>query len=402
MSAEKRIIATLFVMMFASQLALTIYLPAVPSMASDLGTTMSRVQLIIPAYLIAFACMQLVVGPLSDALGRKPLIIGGLLVFLAATIGCALSSDLSTLLCFRFIQAAGACSIIVVSRAIIRDISVGENAARAMSWLAMGLAVGPAIAPFLGSLLLEFTNWRACFLATAMMSALVLPFAWFVLHETLPIQSRRPLQFWELTRVYSSLLWRRDFMGYSLTISFQSGTFQIFITAAPIVLISMMGLSPQIFGLYVIMIPGGFILASYLSGVAISRFSINSVIMAGCLLGVIGGIFQILVAVMGVATPFFIVLGIFISNFGTGLVFANCYALALSTVTPSFAGAASALGGFLHQGWAFILSLFVTWLVHTSSIQMAITQFATTFFALTFFLLTVVFFASGFLKNEKG
>jgi len=191
-------------------------------------------------------------------------------------------------------------------------------------------------------------------------------------------------------------------MGYSLTISFQSGTFQIFITAAPIVLISMMGLSPQIFGLYVIMIPGGFILASYLSGVAISRFSINSVIMAGCLLGVIGGIFQVLVAVMGVATPFFIVLGIFISNFGTGLVFANCYALALSTVTPSFAGAASALGGFLHQGWAFILSLFVTWLVHTSSIQMAITQFATTFLALTFFLLTVVFFASGFLKNEKG
>ena len=385
-----RSIATLFAMMFASQLALTIYLPAVPVMAQELGLSLGQVQLVIPAYLIAFAMMQLVAGPLSDAFGRRPVILSGLALFLLASLACALSNDIWQLLAARFVQAAGACTTIVVGRAIIRDTSEGKSAARAMSYLAMALGVGPATAPFFGSLLLDAFDWRATFFATAAMSGIVLLFAWFILDETLPRDARRPSRPGELAAGYLTLLRERKFMGYSLTISFQSGTFQVFITAAPIVLISMMGISPQLFGLYVMIIPGGFILASFIAGRLATRVSLDTIIIAGCICGVTGGLMQIFWAITGLANPPLIVLAIFIANFGTGLVFANCYALALSTVTPSFAGSASALGGFFHQGWAFVLSLVVASLMHTSSLPMGLAQTATTIGSLSIFVLVVM------------
>ena len=390
MGAGWRTIAILFAMMFASQLALTIYLPAVPDIAAEFSATLGQVQLMIPAYLVAFAFMQLVAGPLSDAFGRRPVILSGLILFFFASLACALSTDLWQLLGARFVQAAGACTTIVVGRAIIRDTSQGKSAARAMSYLAMALGVGPAMAPFFGGLLLEAFSWRSSFYATAIMSALVLLFAVRILSETLPIADRRPLGFGALIMGYLTLLRHRKFMGYSLTIAFQSGTFQVFITASPIVLISVMGVTPQLFGLYVMMIPTGFILASFVSGRLANRVSLDAIILTGCIFGVAGGFMQAFMALTGVATPPLIVASVFISNFGTGLVFAHCYALALSTVAPSFAGAASALGGFFHQGWACLLSLLVASMVHTSSLPMGIAQTATTIAALSVFVFAVV------------
>lgn len=385
-----RTISTLFAMMFASQLALTIYLPAVPEMALDLGVTSGQVQLIIPAYLGAFALMQLIAGPLSDAFGRRPIILSGLTLFFFASIACALSNDIWQLMGARFVQAAGACTTIVVGRAIIRDTSEGKSAARAMSYLAMALGVGPAMAPFFGGLLLESFDWRSTFFATAVMSALVLLFAFRILGETLPPQTRRPLRPSALLVGYISLLRQRKFMGYSLTISFQSGTFQVFITASPIVLISVMGVSPQLYGLYVMFIPAGFIIASFVSGRLVTRIPVNMIILAGNIFGIAGALMQVFLATSGLATPLLIVASIFISNFGTGLVFANCYALALSTVPPSFAGAASALGGFFHRGWAFVLSFFVASLIHTSSLPLGIMQTVTTICAVSIFVFAVL------------
>jgi len=402
MSTNWRTIATLFAMMFASQLALTIYLPAVPDIAAELGVTPGRVQLIIPAYLIAFAITQLIAGPLSDAFGRKPVILCGLGLFCVASLGCALSTELWQLIAARFAQAAGACATIAVGRAIIRDTSEGKSAAKAMSYLAMALGVGPAVAPFFGSLLLEPFSWHATFYATAVMSAAVLLFGAGILRETLPPELRRPFQASGLATVYLSLLRQREFMGYSLTISFQSGTFQVFITASPIVLIGLMGLSRELYGLYVMCIPAGFILASFIVSVLVTRIPINTIITTGCVFGVAGGLMQAILALTGTATPELIVAAILVSNFGTGLVFANCYALALSTVTPSYAGAASALGGFLHQGWAFVVSFIAAEIMHTSSLQMGIAQSLTTMAALTTFLLTVVFFAARTARRERA
>mgnify|MGYP002821758841 CR=1 FL=1 len=382
-------LAVLFAMMFSSQLALTIFLPAVPDIARDLGTSLGRTQLIIPAYLIAFAFMQLVVGPLSDRFGRRPVIMGGVALFMVASLACALSTDIWQLLAARFFQAAGACASIVVGRATVRDTSEGKAAAQAMSYVAISLGVGPAVAPLIGAQLTALFDWRAVFFATAAVSAASLIVAIPVLRETLPPSERRKIDIFQLARGYLELFRRTGFMGYSLTISFQSALFQVFMTASPIVLISQMGVSPQLYGAYLVVIPIAFIAGSFMSGRLVRHLSVDLIVGVGCGLGVLGGLLQAGMAISGLATPTWIIAAVLVSNFGTGLVLANCYAQALNTVPPSFAGAASAMSGCLHMGWAFTMALIVANLPHNLSLQMGLAQTATTMLGLAVFLVVV-------------
>lgn len=386
-------LAVLFSTMFASQLALTIFLPAVPDIARDLDASLGSVLLMMPAYLVAFALMQLVAGPLSDRFGRRPIILGGVTLFMLASLACAFAGDIWQLLGARFFQAAGACASIVVGRAVVRDTSDGKSAAQAMSYLAISLGVGPAIAPFFGGLLVEAFNWRATFFATAAMSALSLAFAIPVLKETLPAAERRPLGILRLVLGYLALTRQAGFMGYSLTISFQSAIFQVFMTASPVVLITQLGLEPRVYGLYLMIIPVAFIAGSFVSGRLVRHLPVDAIIAVGSTMGVLGGLMQLGFAVSGIATAPLIVGAILVSNFGTGLVLANCYAQALNTVSPSFAGSASALGGFLHMGWAFVISLIVANLPHTLSLQLGLAQTATTVASMSVFIVLVRFYS---------
>lgn len=376
-------------MMLASQLALTIFLPAVVNMAEDLGTSLTRVQLVIPAYLGAFAIMQLAAGPLSDTFGRRPVILCGLALFTVASTACGLANNVEQLLVARFFQAMGACTTIVVGRAIVRDGSDGKTAARTLSYLAMSLAVGPAVAPFFGGFLVSWFDWRATFFSTALLGLLALIAAIPRFVETLPAEDRRPPNLAGMFRNYAELIGNRLFLGYSLTIAFLTGTFQTFIVAAPIVMIDQMGVSPKLFGFYVMTVPGTFIVASFVSARLSGRVPADWMIAAGCIAAVFGGLVQFGFAVTGNSTPLSILIAILISNFGTGLAFANCYAQALSMVPPYIAGAASALTGFIHMGWAFLVSLALANIANITTIHLGVSQTATAVFATTAFLLLV-------------
>ncbi|NNE83346.1 MAG: multidrug effflux MFS transporter [Alphaproteobacteria bacterium] len=382
-------LAILFLMMFASQLALTIYLPAVVDIAADLDTSLTQVQLIIPAYLGAFAVMQLVAGPLSDTFGRRPVILGGLGLFTIASIACGLAFNIEILLVGRFFQAMGACTTIVVGRAIIRDGSEGKSAAVAMSYMGMAMAVGPAIAPFLGGFLVSWFDWRATFFATGLvaLSALIAALPRFA--ETLPPEMRRPPNIPAMLRNYGALARNRRFMGYSLTISFLTGTFQTFIVAAPIIMVNQMEVSPTLFGFYVMIVPGTFMVASYLTGILGKYFQLDFLIATGCGIAITGGLIQFGFAITGNSTPLIILIAILISNFGTGLAFANCYGQSLSSVSPSIAGAGSALTGFVHMGWAFLISFMLTQVNDINVVDLGISQTATTLASTTAFLVLV-------------
>ncbi len=376
-------------MMFASQLALTIYLPAVVDIAADLGTTVERVQFIIPAYLGAFAIMQLAAGPLSDAFGRRPVILGGLALFVVASVVCGLAGNIETLLVARFFQAMGACTTIVVGRAIIRDGAEGKAAAQAMSYLGVAMAAGPAIAPFVGGFLVTWFDWRATFFATSLVAlgAFVAAVPRFV--ETLPATLRRPPNVAGMLRNYGVLATNRRFMGYSLTISFLTGTFQTFIVAAPIIMVDQMGVAPELFGFYVMIVPGTFMVASYITGRLSGRLPLDWLIAAGCAIAITGGMIQFGFAITGASTPLSILAAILISNFGTGLAFANCYGQSLSTVSPTIAGAASALTGFIHMGWAFLISLMLANIDMIGMMDLGISQTATTLASATAFFVLV-------------
>jgi DHA1 family bicyclomycin/chloramphenicol resistance-like MFS transporter len=241
----------------------------------------------------------------------------------------------------------------------------------------MALAVGPAIAPFFGGYLVSWFDWRATFISTALLGACALITAIPRFNETLTTDMRRKLDFSGMFRNYLILTRNRLFLGYSLSIAFLTGTFQTFIVAAPIVMIDQMGVSPELFGLYVMTVPGTFIIASFISARLSSVLPMDYTIAIGCSAAVIGGFLQFGFSVTGNSTPISILISVIISNFGTGLAFANCYAQALSMVQPAIAGAASALTGFFHMGWAFLVSLAIANLENITTIHLGISQSAT-------------------------
>jgi DHA1 family bicyclomycin/chloramphenicol resistance-like MFS transporter len=381
----------LFAMMFASQLAVTIFLPALPAIAADLQTSLSWAQRLLPAYLFAFALAQLVVGPLSDAFGRRPVIVGGLGLFAVASFGAALAPDIGLLLTARVVQACGACATMVVARAIIRDTAEGVAAARAMSMLAIAMAVGPSAAPFIGGQIVTWLDWRMTFVTTGIVAALTAFAVLRHLEETLPPERRRAPPVGAQLVTYARLLGNPLFVCYSLIVSFASGAMQAFLTASPVVLIVLMDVPPDVYGMCVMLMPIVYMVGSFLAGRLTRWIAIDRIILLGAVFSIVGGAAQLALALAGDATPAGVLVAFAVSNFGTGLVLACCYAQALSTVTPSYAGAASALSGFMHMGWAFALTLVVASVTHTSSLQFAIAQMATS--GLSFAVTLVLIFA---------
>ncbi len=382
----------LFAMMFASQLAVTIFLPGLPQIASDLQTTLSAAQKLLPAYLAAFAVAQLFVGPMSDALGRRWVIIGGLCLFTLASFAAALAPSIGLLLAARAVQACGACATMVVARAIIRDTAEGTAAARAMTWLAIAMAVGPSVAPFVGGQIVTWFDWQATFVTTGVVSALTTIGVIRYLEETLPPARRRRPRFGEELITYARLFGNPVFVGYSLTVSFASGAMQAFLTATPVVLIVLMGVPPALYGVYVMMMPMIYMVGSFAAGRLTRRIGVDRIILVGSIFSAVGGVLQLGFGIAGGATPAHVLVAFGISNFGTGLVLACCYAQALSTVSPSYAGAASALSGFMHMGWGFVLTMAVSSVAHTSSLQFGIAQMVTTGLSLSVALLLIFVF----------
>lgn len=371
-------IVLVFVMLYAGQLGSTIYLPGLPNIARDLDTSLSAAQAMVATYLAAFALAQLVMGPLSDRFGRKPVVIGGIALFSVASVVCAIAPDITSLLIARLAQAAGACATIVVGRAMIRDTTEGLAAVQAMSALSIALGVGPATAPFFGGFIVSWFGWQSTFIATALVGTSVLIFVLKDLEETLPPSMRRPPQPSQLLTAYWRIIRNPEFFGYSMIVSFASGAMQAYVTSVPIVFIILMGVPPELFGFYIMVMPTLYVVATYTSRRLSVRVPVDKIILAGVALSASGGLLQVMFGLWGVTTPYPVLFAFALSNFGTGLVLANCYAGALSTVPPSIAGQASALGGFLHMGWGGIVSVAAASMVHTSSLQFALAQMTTT------------------------
>ncbi|MBT3399721.1 MAG: multidrug effflux MFS transporter [Rhodospirillaceae bacterium] len=385
----------LFAMMFASQLATTIFLPGLPGIASDLQTSLSAAQMMLPAYLGAFAIAQLVVGPMSDAFGRRRVIIGGLGLFSLASLAAGLAPDIELLLTARALQASGACATMVVARAIIRDTAQGAAAARAMSALAIAMAVGPSAAPLIGGQLVSWFDWRATFYFTSLISVVTAFGVLRYLEETLPLNQRRPARFGEQIVTYLRLFGNPVFVGYSLTVAFASGAMQAFLAASPIILIVQMDMSPAIYGLCVMLMPLIYMVGSFLAGRLTLWVPIDNIVLIGGFASAGGGLLQLAFGLglgAGDITPLHVLGAFAISNLGTGLVLACCYAQALNTVSPSYAGAASALSGFIHMGWAFLITFTVASVAHETTLPFGIAQMMTTALSLMTALLLVFVF----------
>ncbi|HEY5307772.1 MAG TPA: MFS transporter [Casimicrobiaceae bacterium] len=237
--------------------SIDLYLPAFSAISAEFGASPIAMQQTLSAYLFAYAFMMLWHGALSDALGRRPIIIGGLAVYAFATLGCAIAGNIETLWLFRAAQGLCAGTGLVVGRAIIRDRFQGAAAQRLMAQVTLVFSIAPAIAPIVGGALLNTLGWRSIFWVLLLWVLVLLVWSSRSLPETLPPSHRHTLRPGVLWRNYTSVLAKPEFTMLSLIPTLNFAAFFLYIAAAPVFLVDLLGVSTWGFAwLFVPMIVG--------------------------------------------------------------------------------------------------------------------------------------------------
>lgn len=218
---------TLVILTGVSVMTLNMILPSLAQMAEEFDVPYAYVNIAISGYLAITAVLQIIIGPLSDMYGRRPILLGSIAIFAIASVGCILAQDFWLFLTFRLIQGAVAAGQ-VLSRVIIRDMLPPKQAASLMGYVAMSMALAPVLAPVAGGALHMLFGWRSIFSLFTITGFIVLALVWFDLGET---NQNRSSSFGKQLREYPHLLKSRRFWGYSLCIAFSVGGFFVFITA---------------------------------------------------------------------------------------------------------------------------------------------------------------------------
>jgi DHA1 family bicyclomycin/chloramphenicol resistance-like MFS transporter len=327
-------------------LTIDMYLPAMPGMVDALDTTTSQVQLTISSYLLGFSIFHLLCGPLADRFGRRPVLIGGLALYLLASLACARAQSIDELLLYRFLQGVAACVGPTLGRAIARDFYGPQGAARALGYIAMIMALAPAVAPSLGSLLLEFHTWPAIFIALGVYASIVLACVCLRLPESLPqVQALHPMS---ITRNYLSLLGNRHYMTTTLASALLYSGMIAYLSASSFIFIEMMGVPTRYFGALFLTTVAGYIAGSAISTRLATGHESEQVMWIGVRVSVIGGL------VMLVATeiwfhPLSVLIPMTLIAAALGIVLPHAMGAALRGY-PHMAATASALFGFIQMG----------------------------------------------------
>lgn len=344
---------TLVLLTALTTLSLTMFLPSLSNMAADFGVDYALVSLAIAGYLASTAIMQLVLGPLSDRFGRRPVLLAALAVFVLASLGCAAAQNVWVLLAFRVLQASMIAGY-AISCAIVRDTRGPRQAASLIGYIGMAMAIGPIVGPMLGGTLDELFGWRASFTAYAGLGAALLVLCWFDLGETHPDPSRT---FARQFREYPALLRSTRFWGYAACMAFSTGAFYVFLTGTPIVARSVLDLSPSELGFCMGTVTVGFLLGSVLSGRYAARYPLSTLMIAGRVVACTGLAVGLGLTLTGNPSVVTLFAATACAGIGNGLTMPGSTAGAVS-VRPELAGSASGLSGALTVGAGALLSAF--------------------------------------------
>ena len=320
--------------------------PAFPAMGEALGADKLAMQQTISAYLVAYAVMSLVHGPLSDALGRRRVILAGLLVFIGASVGCALAQDLPTMLAFRALQGLSAGVGLIVGRAVIRDLLHGDDAQRLMSQVSMIFGIAPAIAPVIGGWILGWGDWHDIFWFLVGFAVLLFAATWAWLPETHPAAHRSPLAPRSMLRDYGLILANRRFQRIALAGALNFAALFLYIASAPAFVLDLLRLDERSFAWFFAPMIGGMMLGAFTSGRVAGRMPHAVQVNLGfacCGLAALANVgYGVLVEVPAVPWA---VLPAALNAFGVALVF-PVLTLAILDMYPRQRGSASSLQAF--------------------------------------------------------
>jgi DHA1 family bicyclomycin/chloramphenicol resistance-like MFS transporter len=329
-------------------LSIDMPLPALPMLAKALSAPADQAQLLVGVFLVGFACAQLVAGPLSDRFGRRPILLIGLAAYFVLSAAAAVAPNLETLLTIRLFQGIAACAAPVAARAIVADIHEGPAAQRAMSIVTAGMGFAPVLAPSIGALVLEFTDWRGIFWALTASAALLLVCVWLFLQETRPTDKKSALNIAALLRQYFEIGTARKFLDYALPSMFAGGGLFTFLSAGTFVLQEDLGVETREFGIMFAGVMLGFVCGATLAGIFSPKLGIDKSILLGLVISTTGGSAMLALWLAGISHWAAIILPMACVMFGMGILRPNSIAGAMAGFRH-VAGAASALIGFFQM-----------------------------------------------------
>ncbi len=327
-------------------LSVDMYLPALPAIALDLAASYAQVQQSLSTFVLGLAAGQLVSGPLSDRVGRRPVLALGLILYAAASGALALVSDVPQLVGLRLLQALGGAAGVVLARAIVRDLYEGIEAARALAFVMLVTGMAPLVAPLIGGYLLLLAGWRAIFWLLAAFGVLILLAARLVLPET----RRRGATTPALVSSFLASLADRATLGFMLAGGFAFAGMFAYIAATPFVYIELFGVSPQRYGLLFGLNVIGIMTGSFASARLVSHLGVRRVLGLGTMVMAIAGLALMIITGLDVGGLAAIVVALFFYVGMMGLVGANAVAGALDRF-PAIAGSVSALLGATQFGF---------------------------------------------------
>jgi DHA1 family bicyclomycin/chloramphenicol resistance-like MFS transporter len=351
MSARERLrlVLVLGFLIALGPLTIDMYLPSLPTITADLQSTAAAVQLTLTGTLAGLALGQLLIGPLSDALGRRTPLLAGVGVHILASVICVIAPNLAVLGTLRVLQGLGAAAAMVVGMAIVRDLFTGFAAATLLSRLMLVMGAAPILAPTLGGIVLSWTSWRGVFVALALFGIAIITVAALWLPETLPTNRRRNGGMAGTIRDYGRLLSDRPFVGLIVVAGLAMAALFAYVAGSSFVFQEQYGLSEQQFGFVFGAGAVGLITATQLNVRLLRRWSPSQILISALAFGAVAGLVLLLFAatgfggLAGVLVPLWLVLG------AAGLAFPNAPALALSRHGET-AGTAAALLGAVQFG----------------------------------------------------
>ena len=343
-------------------LAIDTYLPALPSIAREFQTTTSLVQVSLSVYFVGIAAGQAVYGPLSDRLGRKPVLYIGLMMFIAASLGCALARNVEALIAFRLLQALGGCAPLVVPRAIVRDHFDPRESVRMLSILMLVMGLAPILSPLVGGQLLKYFGWRSIFWVHAIYASVWLTAVTLGLPESLAAAKRQRQRFGQVMRIYGALLANRAFMAQVLAGALVFSGLLAYISGSPFVFIELFHVTEQQFGVYFGINAIGIIWASQVNRWLAKRTEPSVILRRVLPVSLAAGLVLLVNASTGFGGFAGILVPLFVYIATHGFVMPNTTALAMAP-HGAVAGSASALLGSIQ----FILGALAGTLVGVAS-----------------------------------
>ena len=346
-------------------LSIDMYLPALPVISAQFGVPAGSAQMTLSTYILGFALGQLFYGPMADSLGRKPVILGGTLVFAAAAVACALAQTIDHLIIMRFFHGLAAAAASVVINALMRDIYPKEEFSRMMSFVMLVTTIAPLVAPMAGGAVLVWFSWHVIFWILALAALLASAMIFFFIDETLPVERRQKFHIRTTIGNFASLFRHKRVLSYMLASGFSFAGMFSFLSAGPFVYIELNHVSPQHFGYYFALNIVFLFIMTIINSRSVRRVGALNMFRAGLWIQFVMAIWLVVSAFLGVGF-WALVVGVAAFVGCVSMVSSNAMAVILDEF-PHMAGTASSLAGTFRFGIGAIVGALLSMATFTTA-----------------------------------